>query len=435
MLARLAGPVVGAHLAFMAMGVTDTIMVGRFDAGALAGVALGNAWCWALLILVRGAAVGLDPLLTQAVGAGDEAGFRRALAHGMVLVTLVSLPVILLERSAGVALAAMGQPQEAIPLAANYAMTLSWAVGFIAVEAVLRQGLQARGHMRAPLVVAIAGNLLNVPLNLLCIYGLGSWGGFGAIGVAYATTTVQIAMALLTGWIAREELVRMALGLRALRLATLARVTGVAMPVALNFGLETWGFSLGLVLVGWAGATAVAAHTVALNLASLAFMVPLGISAAASTRVGNLLGAGRSWERAGWTAVGFGASVMLFSASILWFGSNLLASAYLPRPEDAAAHALAATLIPMAAAFQVFDGVQVVAFGVLRGAGDTRLPALANVVGYYVIGLPLGAVLVSRGWGAQGVWVGLSVALAIVAGMLLFRIAAVMRQGGYRREV
>jgi MATE family multidrug resistance protein len=164
-------------------------------------------------------------------------------------------------------------------------------------------------------------------------------------------------------------------------------------------------------------------------------MVPLGIASAASTRVGNLLGAGADWTRAAWTAVTMGGSVMAASSFALLMTSEAIAGAYLPRPEDTSVRALAAGLIPMAALFQVFDGVQVVSFGVLRGAGDTRVPAVANVVGYYAVGLPLGAWLLEAGWGPRGVWVGLCVALAIVASLLVARIVQVARLGGFRRSV
>ncbi len=433
-LVRLALPVVAAHLAAMAMGVTDVIMVGRYDAGALAGVALGHAWVWASMVLVRGAALGLDPLLTQAVGARDQRALADALAHGVTLVVLVAIPVSAILLSAGPGLTWLDQPAESIPLAAAYAALLAPACVPVALEVVLRQGLQARGHMRPTMVVAVLGALLNVPLNGVLLYGVGSWPGVGAIGVGYASLTVQLTMVITTSWIARQELAAAWDGCRRLAWKRVRHVGSVALPVAFSFALETWGFSIGLVFVGWAGPLAIAAHTVALNVASFTFMVPLGISAAASTRVGNLLGEGSDWTRAGWTAVVMGAGVMACSGMALALGAPWVASAYLPRAEDAAVRAVAMTLLPFAAAFQVFDGIQVVAFGVLRGAGDTRIPTLANVVGFYAIGLPTAALLVSEGWGPVGVWVGLSLALFTVASILLLRLRWVARVGGFAQR-
>lgn len=434
-LSRLAAPVVLAHVGFMLLGVTDTVMVGRYDARALAGVALGHAWTWWVMIVVRGAAIGLDPLVTQAIGARDAIGYRRALAHGAVLVTVLAVPAVAAQRSAAAGLAWLGQPADAIPLAADYAAILGFATWTSGLEAVVRQGLQAQGRVRAPLVVAIVGNLCNVPLNALFLYGAGPVPALGAPGVAYASLIVQLVMAFTMFVIAREDVRALARGLGDVGVRSLAAVAALAVPVALNLGLETWAFGAATVLVGWWGAEAVAAHTVALNVASLAFMVPLGISTAGATRVGNLLGAGQDWTRAAWTAVAMGAGVMAASSLGLFLASGWIAGAYLPRPDDAAVRALAATLIPMAALFQVFDGVQVVSFGVLRGAGDTRVPAVANIVGYYGVGLPLGAWLLHGGWGPRGVWIGLCVALATVAGLLVLRIVRVARLGGFRRAV
>lgn len=434
-LARLAAPVVLAHVGFMLLGVTDTVMVGRYDAGALAGVALGHAWTWWVMIVVRGAAIGLDPLVTQAIGARDAIGYRRALAHGVLLVTLLAVPAVGVQRSAALGLTLLHQPADAIPLAADYAAILGFATWTSGVEAVLRQGLQAQGRVRAPLIVALVGNLCNVPLNALFLHGAGPVPALGAPGVAYASLIVQLVMSATLFAIAREDARAALRGLREVGLRSIARVAALAVPVALNLGLETWAFGLATVIVGWSGTDAVAAHTVALNVASLAFMVPLGISSAASTRVGNLLGAGLDWTRAAWTAVAMGGSVMAASSFALLVASGAIAGAYLPRPEDSAVRELAAGLIPVAALFQVFDGVQVVSFGVLRGAGDTRVPAVANVVGYYAVGLPLGAWLLDAGWGPRGVWVGLCAALAIVASLLVVRIVQVARLGGFRRSV
>ena len=194
--------------------------------------------------------------------------------------------------------------------------------------------------------------------------------------------------------------------------------------------MEAWAFNAATFLAGRLGALPVAAHAVVMNLAALAFMVPLGVGSAAATRVGNLLGAGAPWARAGWAAVGLGAGLMGLSAALFAGLPEALVGLY---TRDEGVIELAAGMLVIAAVFQVFDGIQVVSFGVLRGAGDVRLPALANVVGYWVIGLPVGAWLAYRtAWGARGIWIGLTLGLASVATLLLVRLAQTARRGGSR---
>jgi MATE family multidrug resistance protein len=181
-------------------------------------------------------------------------------------------------------------------------------------------------------------------------------------------------------------------------------------------------FGTGVFLAGTLGAAEAAAHTVALNLASLSFMLPLGISSAASTRVGNAVGAGEPWARRAWTAVAAGAAVMTLSAAAFSLFPRPLGAFY---NDDPAVVALVAAVLPIAGLFQLFDGTQVVAFGVLRGRNDLRVPALFNVVGYWLVGLPLASWLVlGQGVGLAGVWVGYTVGLGIVATLLVARLAA-----------
>jgi MATE family multidrug resistance protein len=429
--ARLAWPVVVGQLGMMLLGVVDMILVGRIDAASLAGVSLGHTWSFAWLVLARGVSMGLDPVITQAHGARDPDAFGRALAHGAILVTLVSIPVTLLHGLAAAGLSAMGEPPEVIPLAQAYAWAVAPSVWAVALEGLLRQSQQAQGHMRAGLWVAVAGNLLNVPAVWVAIHGGGGWPGLGAVGAGVATSLVRWWMLAVMIGVAWDDVRALGAGLRRAELGRLGVLAALSLPVAAQMGLEVWGFSLGTLLAGWFGEDAVAAHTITLNLAALAFMVPLGIGAAASTRVGNLIGAGRPWGDAARAALTLGVGVMTLSAAAFATIPERLASLYV---HDPGVIALAGTLLPLAACFQVFDGFQAVAFGVLRGAGDTAAPSVINIVAYYVVGLPLGAWLGwSVGLGVAGLWVGLTASLACVALMLFLRLRHVERRGGFRR--
>ena len=199
------------------------------------------------------------------------------------------------------------------------------------------------------------------------------------------------------------------------------------MPISLQVCLEVWAFNVTVLIVGWLGTQAMAAHMVALNLAAAAFMVPLGISAAATTRVGNLLGAEQPWGPAAWLSVGLGAGVMCLSGAVFFFFPEGLVRLYTDDPKVVA---LAATLLPVAAFFQVADGVQAVAGGVLRGLADVRVPAAILLVSYWVIGLPLGAWwAVDKEMGPHGVWWGLVLALALTALAFCVRLALLQRRG------
>lgn len=432
-LVRLGWPVVVSQVGFMLMGVVDTVLVGRFAPEALAGVALGNTWSFGWIIFGRGMAAGVDPLITQAIGAGDERAFHRSLATGAVLMTIVAVPITAMHGLAGWGLRAIGEPESAIPVAQGFAWAVAPSVIALLLEAVWRHGLQARSSMRTAMVVALVGNLINVPTAWCLMRGVGDWPGLGPVGVGVSTSIVRFGMLgamLVAAW---PDVKGAARALSEVTLGGLGRLTRIAAPVGLQTALEVWAFNGGTLVAGWFGAVSVSAHVVALNLASMAFMVPLGFSAAAATRVGNRMGAGEDWGPTAATAVATGACVMVLSATIFATQPAALAGIYLPDAPEA--RALAATLLPLAALFAVFDGTQAVAFGVLRGAGDTTVPSVANVLGYYVLGMPFGVWLAwSAGLGVIGVWWGYVTALICVAFALLLRLRWVAQLGGFRRE-
>ena len=197
--------------------------------------------------------------------------------------------------------------------------------------------------------------------------------------------------------------------------AGLREIFSLGLPVGVQLGLEMWAFQLATLFAGWLGEKQLAAHVVALNLASMSFMVPLGISMAAVTRVGNLLGAGRpeAAQRAAWVALAMGSGVMCVAAA-----SFVLLRGWLPRgyTADLAVLAVTATLLPIAGAFQLFDGTQVVGGGILRGMGRTRPAAVFNLLGYYGLGLPVAYYLAfEAGMGVTGIWWGLTLGLMVVA--------------------
>jgi MATE family multidrug resistance protein len=270
----------------------------------------------------------------------------------------------------------------------------------------------------------VVANLVNVVLNYAWIFGHFGFPAMGVLGSAWATAASRWLMAaiLLTlGWrTLKPYLTHVAPNLLDLR--PLGRMLKLGLPIGAQMMLEGGAFNIVALLMGWLGVAQVAAHQIALNLASLTFMVPLGVSSAAAVVVGHAVGRGdgEGVRRATLASLGVGAGFMLCTAVLLLTVPEFLAGLYTP---DAAVLALAALLLPIAGVFQVFDGLQVVAIGLLRGLGDTRMPMIVNVVGFWCIGIPVSLWLgFGLGYGAQGLWWGLVVGLVIVAVFLILRV-------------
>jgi multidrug resistance protein, MATE family len=275
--------------------------------------------------------------------------------------------------------------------------------------------------------VVLIANLLNVAANWALIHGHLGLPALGLTGAGIATgLTRSLMLVMLALFTFRAGLHRGAWqpwSRAAVDRAGVAAIVRLGVPVGVQLGLEVWAFQAATLLAGWLGEAELAAHTIVLNVASLSFMVPLGIAMAAVTRVGNLLGAGdpRAAQRAAWVALAMGAAVMGASAVTFVLLRDVLPGFY---NRDAAVLALAAGILPVAAAFQMFDGTQVVGGGVLRGMGRTRPAAWFNLVGYYLLGLPVAYALAFRsGWGLAGIWWGLTLGLAVVALALVAWIA------------
>jgi MATE family multidrug resistance protein len=415
--------VVGVQVGLMLMGVVDTIMVGRLSAAALAGVALGNLYFFGCTIFGMGALFALDPVVAQAVGAGDPEGVARGVQRGHVLALLLAVPSTLLLLTAGPVLTALGQPAEVVPLAAAYARWCAPGVLPFYFFVVQRQSLQALRHLQPILVTILLANLFNVLLDWMFIYGRLGAPAMGVAGAAIATSIGRWALPVVLLLLAWRDLRPALLPLRpaALEPAPLRRTMRIGAPIGLQMMLEYAAFGAVALLMGRIGTTAVAAHQVAINLASLTFMVPLGVGQAGAVLVGHAIGARdqESARGAARAAVSFGVGFMAFTAVAFLVAPTPLARLY---TTDLPTIALAASLLPVAGVFQLFDGAQAVATGILRGAGDTRVPMLTTLGGYWLFGLPLSLLLGFRtDLGAVGLWWGLAAALGLVAVILALR--------------
>lgn len=431
---RLAVPVVVVQVGMMLFGVVDTMVVGRLSSEALAAVALGHVAVITISSFGVGVILGIDPLLNQALGARDRNAFRRAVQRGFVLAGLLMVPSTLLLLPVGAVLSSLGQPPETVPLATAYShISIPGLLPFYG-WVVLRLTLQAMGRLRPIVATVIAVNVFNLAADWVLVFGAGPIPQLGPIGSAWASTIARTLLFLVILMVDRRDIwPLLRFEAESLKWRPLMRTFRLGLPIGFHLQLEIVVFSVIAVIMGSLGATTMAAHQVAINLASLTFMVPLGISQATAVRVGNAIGARDSDGARRATSAGLvlGAGFMTLTAALFMAAPTWLARVY-TSVDDVLA--LAAALIPIAGFFQVVDGLQVVAAGVLRGAGDTRAPLVVNLLGFWLIGLPTSLVLgFTLGYGPVGLWWGLVAGITAVAGFLLIRVS--WRLSGETRRV
>jgi MATE family multidrug resistance protein len=426
----LALPVVLVQIGMMFMGVVDTVMVGHISARVLAAVALGNLYFFNAIVLANGTLMALDPVIAQAVGAGDMEAVSRAVQRGVLLAVGLSVVTALLILPAHGVLVLTHQQPEIIPDTTAYLrISIPGALPFL-VFVVFRETLQAL-HRVAPIVWTIVGaNLCNAGLNWVFVYGhLGS-PALGAAGSAVATLASRWLMGIALLVFAWPSLRPHLVPLRrdALLGAPLLRLLQLGVPVGLQQLLESGAFGAIGLMMGMLGTTEMAGHQIAITLAALTFMVPLGVGAAAAVRVGHAVGA-RDQTRAKLAARSAflcGMGFMSITALIFLAAPRLLAAVF---TSERGVIAVAGVLIPVAGVFQIFDGAQAVGAGVLRGLGDTRAPLIGMIAGYWLIGLPVSLALgFHTPLRAAGLWWGFVASLSIVALFLAWRIRVLFRR-------
>jgi MATE family multidrug resistance protein len=426
----LAVPVVLVQVGLMLMGVVDTLMVGHVSATMLAAVALGNLYFFTVSIFGMGTLMALDPIVAQAIGARDEESVARAMQRGLVLVVVMAAFTALLMAPAPLVLTAFRQPAEIVPDASRYVrISISGLLPFFAFV-VLRQSLQAMGRV-APIVwTIVAANATNVALNWVLIFGHLGVEPLGVAGSAIATAISRWLMTLLLVVVSWKHVHPFLVPVRAevWRRAPLWRMLKLGAPIGAQQTLEGAAFGAIGLLMGTIGIVPMAAHPIALSLAALTFMVPLGVASAAAVRVGRAIGAGDEARARGAIRAAYvcGIGFMAATAVVFLAFPVALARAF---TGDASVVALAAVLIPVAGVFQVFDGAQAVGAGVLRGAGDTTVPFWLMLAAYWLLGVPVSVLLGFRTrLGAVGLWWGFVASLSVVAVVLFARIVVVFKR-------
>lgn len=446
--ALLSGPLVLSSLAGAAIHATDAVMVGRLGPGALAATSMAFS-LYSLLLWTGVSFVGAaSPLMANAMGAGVDvpARLRRVFLATVVCGLIYCALTMPLVWFSDPIFRLLGQEADLSRRASTFARVVMWATPPMILSAILRSFLATIGLARFGLYIAVVGLVVNFIGNYVLIFGHFGAPALGLRGSALASVLTAIIMTLVSAWVAARHPLAAPYRLFASPdpsftspnpsftspnppfRAQMREVVALGVPIALTSAFEISVFSAAVILMGWIGETAVAAHAIAIQIASLTFMVPLGIGQATTIRVGMAAGAGDrariGW--AGWSGLLLAMVFMAAAATTIVAFPQLMIGSFIDvsAPANAAVAALATQFLMIAALFQLADGAQVVTAFMLRGIRDARAPMLIAAAGYWPIGLGTGALLAFvAGWGGVGVWLGLALGLFVVAAALVLRWA------------
>jgi MATE family multidrug resistance protein len=424
----VAAPLAGANLAQMAMSLTNTVIVGHLGAVPLAAAGLGAALNISLLLLCQGVLTAVAPLAAHAIGAEDHPTAGRVAGAGLIIAAVLAAPVIAILTVAPELLAALGYDPALAGEIGRFMRAIRWGAPAFLGYSVLRFLLVAAFRTRIVMVIPLLAIPLNAALNWVLVFGHFGMPALGSAGSGCATAIVQwMTLLCFAGYIvAMPGQIPVRLAVRVL--AEIPRILRLGLPISALIGLETGLFVTTGILMGLLGSDALGAHQLVFNVIGVCFMVPLGLGQAATVRVAFQLGLGApaAARRAGFVAVALGAGFMAVIGVLLWAAPRTLVSGYLDLadPANDGIAAIAVQLLLIAALFQVFDGVQVIAAAALRGYRDTAVPMLIAAIGYWAVGFTGGWLLAfPLGFGAVGLWLGMALGLAVVATALTVRLA------------
>ncbi|HEX6980623.1 MAG TPA: MATE family efflux transporter [Alphaproteobacteria bacterium] len=440
----LALPLIATQLAQISMVTTDVVLLGWLGPEALAAGSLGANIFFVLGTFSLGVLMAVSPMVAQAVGRRLHyvRDVRRSVRQGLWATLAVGIPGMVVLWHAEDVLLTLGQDPANAAAARDYARALMWGVIPAAGFMLLRFFVTALERPRPALVVMVMTFAVNATLAYGLIFGKLGLPAFGLVGAGIATSVANtLSFVSLLGFVLLDRRLRRFHILGNFwrpdwrRFVELFRV---GLPIGVILLLEVGLFSSAIYLMGILGTAELAAHQIALQIASVSFMVPLGIGQAATVRVGLAAGAGDAAgiARAGWIALMLGVAFMATMATVMWTAPRFLVGLFLDlaRPENARPAELAVSFLALAALFQVFDGAQTIAIGALRGLKDTRVPALLAGFGYWLVGFPVGVGLgFGLGWAGIGIWTGLATGLAVVAALEVWRFAWRERFGLVRR--
>jgi len=414
-----------SHLGQVTVHVADSMMVGRLGKEPLAGASFANSIFVIFLVMGIGMSYAITPQTAQADGERNVLKLTEILKHGVLVNTIFGLILTAFILFGQDALWYLNQPEIVVELALPYLRIIAISLIPFMIYQAFRQFAEGLGYTKQAMYITVAANILNIILNYIFIFGKLGFEPMGLYGAGLATLISRILMAaLMMSYVYFSKQFT-----QYWKVFTFGNFTyylvkenlKLGIPMAFQLIFEVTTFSIAAIMIGWMGATPLAAHQIAINLASVTYMVALGIAAAATIRVGNQLGQKdyHTMRNVALTCYIMAIMFMSFTAVVFIMGKNFLPTLYI---DDVQVIRQAAVLLIVAGLFQLSDGIQVIGLGALRGMSDVRIPTLITLIAYWIVGLPLGYLLgFIFDLGAMGVWIGLLAGLSMAALLLFIR--------------
>jgi len=421
----IAYPVMLSQLGQVLVGVADSMMVGQLGAIPLAAASLGNSIFYVVMMFGIGVSMALSPLVAIADGKKSKKRISRLFRHSFHINIAVGLLLFFIILFFSQMLGFLNQPAEVVELAVPYLLIITFSLLPFMFFQTFKQFAEGLSQTRQAMFITLFSNGVNVFLNWVLIYGNLGAPAMGLNGAGWATLISRVIMGLMMFYYVKKAKrfshFSLNFSFKGLSFPMVSKILRIGVPTGFQFIFEVGAFSSAAIMMGWIGVNALASHQIAINLASISYMMASGLSSAATVRVGNQLGRNniRGLRDAGFTAFIMVAMFMSISALLFIVLREFLPSLYI---DDPAVIKLSASLLIIAGFFQLSDGVQVLGLGALRGMADVKVPTIVTLVAYWVIGLPLGYVLAfTYGLNEEGIWYGLLTGLTVTGALLLYR--------------
>jgi len=422
---QLALPVIVGQLGIILMGVVDNAMVGQIGYNPLAASALANGIFFLIFVIGMGVTYAVSPLVANALGKGNAEQCGNILKQSLVINVAIGIVLGFITYFSAGLFRFMHQGKEVVEYAIPYLQILSFSIPMMMAFLTYKHFLEGLSIMRPAMVIVLLANVVNASANYCLIYGNFGFPKLELNGAGISTLSSRFfMMIMLILFLHRNKRVKKyKVNLRHYKIdwKVTKEILSLGLPSGIQYFFEVGAFFFTAIMIGWFGAQQLAAHQIALNIASITYMMVVGVSAAAAIRVAKYMGEGNEQEtkRAGLSALFLAGGFMTLCGILFFFTNNFLPELYINNYE---VKTIAASLILIAAFFQIFDGIQCVGLGILRGISDVTFPTAVTFVAYWVVGLPFGALLAFYfSLNVQGIWIGLSVGLATSASLLSFR--------------
>ncbi len=422
---KLAIPLSLSQLGHVLMGIVDTIMVGWLGAESLAAAGLISSVFHVLLVLGIGLSFAVTPLVAVAKGSGDEKEYRPLFINSLLINAVTAFIIVTVIVPGAEIIRYLNQPSDVVAKAIPYMRIIGFSVLPVMLFQSYKQFLEGLSDVKVAMYINLLANVANVFFNWVLIYGKLGFPELGLNGAGIATLSTRILMSLsLVFYVNRSEsyikFIKTGEKIR-LSIEKVKKLLAIGLPSALQMVVEVTAFSSIGIMIGWLGTTQLAAHQIALNLASTTFMIMMGISSAGTIRVGNAVGEKDNTKirYAGFTSIFLCVLIMFFFGIVFVLFKDILPYIYI---NDNNVIRVVSKLLMIAALFQIFDGMQASSIGALRGLSDVKFPALIIFIAYWVIGVPLGAFLTfSLKWDVYGIWSSFVFSLIFVGVLMAYR--------------